>query len=58
VVGGDHVSANVTSDLHAATTSKRGALKAIKFSSDMTNISIKPLYTTMRVPSNVNSSNG
>ena len=59
VVGGDHVSANVTFDGHAAYNFQSGFLNGDQIYIDMKNIFDKaPPFYNYAVPSNVNSTNG
>ncbi len=59
VVGGDHVNANVTFDMHAAYNFQSGWLNGDQIFFDMKNIFDRdPPFYNYAVPSNVNSSNG
>jgi iron complex outermembrane receptor protein len=59
VVGGDHVNANITFDMHAAYNFEDGWLGGDQIYIDMKNIFDKePPFYNYAVPSNVNSSNG
>ena len=59
VVGGDHVNANVTFDLHASYRFEAGWLGGDEFFIDVKNVFDKePPFYNYAVPSNTNSSNG
>ena len=59
VVGGDHVNANVTFDMHASYNFQTGWLTGDQVFFDMKNVfDTAPPFYNYAVPSNVNSSNG
>jgi outer membrane receptor protein involved in Fe transport len=59
VVGGDHVNANITFDVHAAYNFPEGLLSGDQVYLDIKNIFDKaPPFYNYAVPSNANSSNG